>query len=75
MPQQLATNKAADLIDIAVLLSKNIGKQIPYKINNTQLALAEEPHELGHSRESKSSGAWAEGERLLSTGWPTRQSG
>ena len=34
MPQQLATNKAADLIDIAVLLSKNIGKQIPCKTNN-----------------------------------------
>lgn len=34
MPQQLATNKAADLIDIAVLLSNNIAKQIPYKTNN-----------------------------------------
>lgn len=34
MPQQLATHKAADLIDRAVLLSNNIGKQIPYKTNN-----------------------------------------
>lgn len=42
MPRQLATNKAADLIDIAVLLSKNTGKQISYKTNNTGLALAEE---------------------------------
>lgn len=75
MPQQLATNKAADLIDIAVLLSKNIGKQIPCKTNHTQLALAEEPSELGYSRESKSSGAWAEGERFLGTRWPTRQPG
>lgn len=70
MPQQLATNKAADLIDIAVLLSKNIGKQIPCKINNTQLALEEEQSELVYGRGSKSNGAWAEGERFLSTGWP-----
>ena len=34
MPQQLATHKAADLIDTAALLSKNIGKQIPCKTNN-----------------------------------------
>lgn len=56
MPQQLATNKAADLIDIAVLLSKNIGKQIPYKTNNMQLALEEEHSELVCRRESKSNG-------------------
>lgn len=42
MLRQLATSKAADFIDIAVLLSKNIGKQIPYKTNGTKLALAGE---------------------------------
>lgn len=54
MPSQLVTNKAADLIDRAVLLSKNVGKQIPYKkIICNQLQQKRES-ELGNSTECKS---------------------
>lgn len=42
MLRQLATSKAADFIDKAVLLSENIGKQIPCKTNGTSLGLAGE---------------------------------